>query len=217
MALTQKMVERDALTPNPWNPNKMQDRTFAAEKESIGRFGFVDPITVRPHPELDGKFQIIDGEHRWRAAGELDIKKVPVVVLTIGDAEAKKLTIVLNETRGEADTVDLAVLLADIAREDENLLEALPYSQDQLDALLAMADIDMPDYGSGDDDGAGSDPDPEADWQTISCRVPATVALVWEQAVETAQDRGDLDPGKNKPEVVNGLALEVLAASYMAT
>lgn len=214
MSLTVRTVPVDKLHPNPWNPNAMNDRTYQAEKESIGRFGFVDPVTVRPHPELPDAFQIIDGEHRVRAAGELGMGELPIVTLDLGDAEAKKLTVVLNETRGEADTLDLARLLADIARTDPNVGEALPYSPEHLSALLEMADLEMPDYGNGSLDGGG-DEDDEDKWRTLTLRVPAPVEELFRQAeARVAESAGaELHPD---PAIRGGQVVEALLADYLA-
>ncbi len=69
-ALKIQTVEVGKLHPNPWNPNRQDARTFEAERESIRNYGFIDPVTVREHPTINGEFEIIDGEHRWRAATE---------------------------------------------------------------------------------------------------------------------------------------------------
>ena len=36
--------------PNPWNPNKMDAFTYAKVIESLTTYGFIDPLTIRPHP-----------------------------------------------------------------------------------------------------------------------------------------------------------------------
>lgn len=201
------------LHPNPWNPNKMDTRTFAAEKESIGKFGFVDPVTVRRHPELPGQYQVIDGEHRVRAASDLGIGAVPIVVLDLADTEAKKLTVVLNETRGSADTLDLAQLLVDIGADDANLREALPYSQEQLDTLLAMANVDLPDYSPG---GLADGDEGDEPWQTLLVRVPSDVAALFEQAAGRVADSIDGELS-GTDEIRNGQVLEALVADYLAS
>lgn len=131
------------IDPNPWNPNKQSEKVARAERESIQRFGFIDPVTVRPHPEQEGRWQIIDGEHRWREASSLGHTTIPAVVLPLGEAEARKLTVVLNETRGEADVVLLGALLADLKRLDEDsFADALPYTDGELEHLLSLGDED---------------------------------------------------------------------------
>jgi len=133
-------VRVDAVQKNPWNPNRMTDETFEKEKRSILEHGFIDPITVR---ELeDGAFQIIDGEQRWRAAGELGIKEIPSTNLgPISDHKAKKLTIIYNELRGAPEPVLLARMLRDLVLEQTvpELSMDLPMTAVEIDSLVKAA------------------------------------------------------------------------------
>ena len=126
------------IYPNSWNPNMTSKRVDEAIRESIGTYGMVDPITCRRHPELDGALQIIDGEHRLEACKEMGFKTVPVVVLDINDANAKKLTIIANETRGRAEKTSLSQLVAEIAEEldADQLMLGLPYYEDELENMI---------------------------------------------------------------------------------
>ena len=215
MGLKQTTSSPTKLHPNPWNPNKMSDHVFNAERESIGRFGFIDPITVRKHPELDDAYQIIDGEHRWRVATELKLKSIPICVIDVSDVEAKKLTIILNETRGEADAVDLGTLLAEIQADDDNLMEALPYTESQLENLISLAELDIPDYEAGEEPVRVKVEDPNEEWHTINMRVPKLVQTVFEQARDAIND--ELDGNLHKDaEIANGQALEILCAHYLS-
>ena len=57
------------LSPGPFQPrSSIRPVQLAELAESIRVQGILQPILVRPHPEEDGKFQIIAGERRWRAA-----------------------------------------------------------------------------------------------------------------------------------------------------
>ncbi len=110
--------------------------------ERGSRFGFTLPIIVR---ELGkGKFEIIDGEHRWRAAKELLMPEVRVVNLgVVPDEKAKQLTILLNELGGSPDQVRLADLLRDInATVDFAALSAvMPYSSKELAMFIESVDF----------------------------------------------------------------------------
>lgn len=149
-------VER--IVKNPWNPNVQDRRTYEAERESIRMYGFMDPVTARPHPTLGGElvgeggdgisdefWQIIDGEHRWLGAQDEGIAVIPVVPMrSLTDAQAKKLTVILNETRGEADLVPLAQLLVSIQQQTDSideLLMGLPYSERDLQEMLRVGEI----------------------------------------------------------------------------
>lgn len=154
-----------AVYPNPWNPNLQNEKVQQAERESIEHFGFIDPITVRPHPTKTDEFEIIDGEHRWSTVRDLGHELIPAIVLPLDDVAAKKLTVILNETRGDADVVLLGKLLADLQAETgdiDELLLGLPYSAVELDHLTALADVDWDQYtGAADlppaEPGSGAD------------------------------------------------------------
>ena len=148
----------EQIYPNPWNPNMTSARVDEAIRESIGIYGMVDPITCRKHPEIEGALQIIDGEHRLEACKELGFPQIPVVVLEINDANAKKLTIISNETRGRAERVSLSQLVNEIADEldDENLRLGLPYYEDELEDLRKLSNMEWGDYDS--DKPAGDNP-----------------------------------------------------------
>tara|TARA_R110002020_G_scaffold123580_18_gene280291 strand:- start:3371 stop:4066 length:696 start_codon:yes stop_codon:yes gene_type:complete len=71
------MLEVDRLKPNAWNPNEQSEETFNQLVEEIKEDGFDHPLNVVE--DKDG-YTIIGGEHRWRAACLLGIKKVPCYV-----------------------------------------------------------------------------------------------------------------------------------------
>jgi hypothetical protein len=177
-------VHIDSIRPNDYNPNRMNDRQYAAELESIQHFGFIDPITIR---ETDDGLVIIDGEHRWRGvkevmrrveAGEVTLVKdavydkekgwrhkdgsslkrneaspaiapliksgkVPVANLgRVSEVDAKRLTIILNETRGTSSALDLSEVLSDINRVLGNDTDALQigmaYGENEISQLLSI-------------------------------------------------------------------------------
>jgi hypothetical protein len=64
---------------------------------------------------------------------------IPAIVLTVDETQAKKLTIIMNETRGTADIGELTKLLQDLATNlGDDLLTGLPYTQSQLEELMNM-------------------------------------------------------------------------------
>ena len=145
-------VHIEDIYPNPWNPNKQSQRVEEATTESIGEYGMLDPITVRPHPTEGGKFEIIDGEHRQRACMGLGMKEVPVNVLhNLSDSDAKKLTIIANETRGEVDKISLSELLNDLSEgmDVEKLMIGLPYYKSELEDLINIGDLDWEKFSGG--------------------------------------------------------------------
>lgn len=211
-----RTVPIGAVHPNPWNPNHMEEREFEAQVESITTYGFIDPITVRPHPDRDGEYQIIDGEHRHRAALRLGHDQVPVIVLPLTDAQAKKLTAIFIETKGKADTVQLGQLLRELAMDmDVDALRiGLPFTPVEVQDLISAADFDwdaiQPALPPSEDEAE------EREWETLHFRVPSSVARVVDDALAKAlADNGmhDRDPRDAKDRAV---ALEIIAASYNA-
>ena len=147
-----KVIERypiDRIKPNPWNPNRMEDWQIEKLKESIKRFGFVDPVLVRPSSDPDADYEIIDGEHRWRAAKEMKLKEIPVVIIEdVDNKEAQVLTVVSNELKGTADPA----ILFDIVVETQNdpLFDLLPFPDETLNWILSWQQPE-PDFTMNED------------------------------------------------------------------
>jgi ParB family chromosome partitioning protein len=137
--IKRKLIPIEQLLPNPWNPNKTSTRVDEAIRESIGTHGFIIPIVVRPHPTNDFFFQVVDGEHRLEAAQEMGLDSIPAEVVSLNDAEAKKFTIIANETRGKAEPVALAELLEEIQNESDSPLLGLPYYEKEIQQMMAEA------------------------------------------------------------------------------
>src|SRR5512135_825616 len=125
------------LRPNSWNPNVMSEEDYGKALESIRRFGFVDPITVRDFET--GGLEIIDGENRWRAAKDLGLREVPVIIVWVDDETAQQLTIVLNELRGRPDEARLAKIIAELNQHHplDDLERVLPFRRAELAKMVA--------------------------------------------------------------------------------
>lgn len=81
-ALWRGFVDIGTLEKNPLNPNSMDVESFNLLVENIERVGFTDPVLVIPHPEREGMYRIVGGEHRWEAAKLLGFDEVPITVIT---------------------------------------------------------------------------------------------------------------------------------------
>jgi len=138
-----KNVPIQSIKPNPWNPNKQSEHVFEKEIKSIKKFGYLDPILVRK--KKDG-YEIIDGEHRWKAAKEIGTLEIPVNDLgEVSDLDAKQLTILMNEIRGKSETG----LLSDLMKELEaslgmgGLLDVMPFTEMEIAGLVNIGGIDF--------------------------------------------------------------------------
>ena len=133
------------IVKNPWNPNQMDKKTLKAEKESIQKYGVVAPIIVR---EIDDDFQIIDGEHRYIVCKELRHETIPCVIVDgLKEKDAKKLTIILNETKGQNDKIELGKLLGELEKDfGDNLKIGLPFNDDDLNDLIEFGNVEWEKY-----------------------------------------------------------------------
>lgn len=123
-------VAPDDLHPNVYNANVLDGDMYDKAVASIRKYGFVDPVTVRL---VDGQYEIIDGEHRVRAARDLLLRLVPVIIVDADDDTARELTLVLNELRGRPDQAKLQRILQGLSERQsvETLLQTLPFAREQ--------------------------------------------------------------------------------------
>jgi ParB family chromosome partitioning protein len=99
-------IDIDLIDPNPQQPRTRFDpRDLEDLAASIRANGIVQPIVVRPHA---GRFQIIAGERRWRAAQQAELRRVPVVVKEIPDDKLLELALVENIQRRELNPIEEA-------------------------------------------------------------------------------------------------------------
>jgi hypothetical protein len=192
------------LHPNPWNPNQMLAPMYAKALQSISDHGFVDPVTAYDH---NGRLRIIDGEHRWRVAQDLGLTEIPVFIVDTDDAGAKKLTILLNELRGQAAPDKMGELLKDLMGDTslEDLLRELPYTEEMFRGftdLPPLTDLDRPTTSA-----TPVQSEPERRWVERLYRLPLAAATILDDAIARAK-AGD--------EIEDWQGLERLAADYLS-
>jgi DNA modification methylase len=107
-------------------------------RRSIEEFGFVENLVARPHPSEKGKLEVLSGNHRLLLLEEMHVSEVPVVVVELGDADARILAQALNRTRGEDDPEAYARLLESVLGDVgyDHVLEFLPETESSIDRLL---------------------------------------------------------------------------------
>jgi DNA modification methylase len=125
-----KWVDIDDLRPSEYNPRKWTEKEMNDLKESIKRFGIVDPLVV--NSAENRKNIVIGGHFRLTILKELGYKKVPVVYVNIPDIKKEKeLNLRLNRNLGEFD-YDL------LAKFDEDLLRDVGFTEEELDEIFGM-------------------------------------------------------------------------------
>lgn len=97
------------LKPSPFQPRSTIDLVAIEElTTSIRARGVLQPLLVRPDPEIPGRYQIIAGERRWRAAQAAGIHEIPVIVREFADADAMVVALVENLQRQDLNAIDEA-------------------------------------------------------------------------------------------------------------
>lgn len=123
----------DMVVPNSWNINQQDDITFNLLQDEIAKVGLIDPIEVVPMD--DGRFVILGGEHRWRAAKNLGHEEVPCILLTDErwkDEDLQKfVTVRLNVIHGKTDPDKFVSLYNEMAQK---------YGADSMQRLMGYAD-----------------------------------------------------------------------------
>src|SRR6059036_3808953 len=104
-----------SITPSPLQPRKDFGADALSELvESIRQHGIIQPLIVRP---IDGRHELIAGERRWRAAQEVGLAEVPVIVRTASDLEVLELSLIENLQRADLNPIEEAQGYSRLAEE----------------------------------------------------------------------------------------------------
>ena len=97
------------LEPGPFQPRRVMDEAALDElADSLKLQGVLQPLLVRPNPALAGRYQIIAGERRWRAAQRAGLHEVPVLIRALSDIEAMAAGLVENLQRQDLNPIEEA-------------------------------------------------------------------------------------------------------------
>jgi ParB family chromosome partitioning protein len=126
-----RKVAIDLVVRNPKNPRKhFAEEDLQDLASSIRQHGIVQPVVVRPIPE--GKFEIIAGERRWRAAQLAGLNEIPVLIREVDDRTALELAIVENVQRADLNPLEEALGY-------EQLIAEHGYTQNDLGEIIGKS------------------------------------------------------------------------------
>ena len=112
------------ISPNPKQPRRHFDEEALEElADSVRVLGVIQPVTVKP--EADGRYTIISGERRWRAAQMAGLETVPVYVREADDQTLHEMALVENIQRQDLNAMEVAFSL-------QRLMEECALTQDRL-------------------------------------------------------------------------------------
>lgn len=109
-------VPIEFVGPNPRNPRRsFAEAELADLAQSIREHGIVQPVVVRPAGHAGGvhagggRYEIIAGERRWRAAQRAGLAEIPVIIRDVDDRVALELAIIENVQRADLNPVEEAL------------------------------------------------------------------------------------------------------------
>lgn len=146
----QPMVALALLSPGRYQPRSRMDEGGIQElAESIRDHGMIQPIAVRPlGPESEGRYEIIAGERRFRAAKIAGITEVPVIVRHVSDQEAAALALIENIQRENLNPIEEAHgikrLIDEFRYSHEQAASAIGRSRSATSNLLRLLNLAEP-------------------------------------------------------------------------
>ena len=139
-------VPVELIKPNAGQPRKsFDDDALARLAESIAESGVVQPLVVRPLS--DGRYELIAGERRWRAAQRAGLETVPAVLRSEDETKRLQIALIENMAREDLNPVEearaCAALVEDLDLSKEEVARRVGRSRSAVSNLIRL--LDLPD------------------------------------------------------------------------
>jgi ParB family chromosome partitioning protein len=116
-------IEIDLIEPNSSQPrSRFVEEKLEELAQSIRANGIVQPIVIR---KKGGRYQIVAGERRWRAAQKAGLQKIPSVIREVADEKLLELALIENIQRQELNAIEEA-------RAYKNLIDTIGLTQEMI-------------------------------------------------------------------------------------
>jgi ParB family chromosome partitioning protein len=120
----------DQITPNRNQPRKVFDpEKLAALEASIKEHGVIQPILITKE---DTGYQIVAGERRWRAAKNIGLKNIPVVVKSLTEKEVAEIALIENLQREDLNDIEEGMAY-------QSLIKEYNFTQEQVAHLIGKS------------------------------------------------------------------------------
>lgn len=117
-------IKIDSIKPNPYQPRKnFKMQSLGELCESIKQYGVLQPINVRQISK--GKYELVSGERRLRAARQANLKKIPCIIVNVDDNNSAVMALIENLQRE-----DLSYM--EEAESYNNLINEHGFTQEEL-------------------------------------------------------------------------------------
>jgi ParB family transcriptional regulator, chromosome partitioning protein len=141
-----RQVPVELISPNPSQPRRrFADEQLSALAASLQERGILQPVLVRPQPK--GRYELIAGERRWRAAKIAGIAEIPAIVRRHDDAATLELALIENMAREDLNPVEearaCAALVEELGLTREEVGRRVGRSRVSVSNLMRL--LDLPD------------------------------------------------------------------------
>lgn len=141
-----EQIDIGKIDPNKEQPRKaFDDDKLKQLADSIASVGILQPLVVAPK---DGRFQIIAGERRWRAARLAKLTQVPCIVRQVEQMQRMEMALIENIQRADLNAVEtaqaIAALITQCAITQEEAAKRLGKSRPAVANLLRLLTLSEP-------------------------------------------------------------------------
>jgi ParB family transcriptional regulator, chromosome partitioning protein len=146
-----RKTDIDDIIPNPRQPRIGPKEDEELQRQIVDNKGIFEPLLVEPHPEIEGKFRIIDGERRWANSkilvdqGKSEFREIPIEVTdrVLSEEDRLRVWIYIHRQRKEWDAREkemVAYRLIELVGR-ASAANILGISFRELDKLIEVFDI----------------------------------------------------------------------------
>ncbi|MCY4113859.1 MAG: ParB/RepB/Spo0J family partition protein [Chloroflexi bacterium] len=142
-----RSVPVSSIEANPRQPRQgIGEGELEGLAESIRRHGVLQPVMVSARDDHPGRYYLVAGERRWRAARLAGLSEVPATIVTVDGRQQLELALVENLQRTDLDPLDRSqayrVLLEEFGLTQEGVAEALGVSRPSVANALRLLNLD---------------------------------------------------------------------------
>lgn len=103
-------ISLELIEPNKDQPrHSFDDDSLKELSNSIKQHGVIQPIVVLP--KINGKYQLVAGERRWRASKIAGLSKIPAIVRTLKELERLEVAVIENVQRVDLSPIEQAIAI----------------------------------------------------------------------------------------------------------
>ena len=138
------LIRRNASQPRKdFDPDQLE-----ALAESIRQHGVIQPVLLRPDPEASGRYILVAGERRWRAAQAAGLHAIPALVRELDDLGTQELALVENLQRSDLNPLEEALAYESLrerfARTQDAVAKAVGKSRAHIANMMRLLSLPDP-------------------------------------------------------------------------